>query len=128
MDINTKEPTTIDEYMAGCAPEVRERLQELREVIKAEMPPETTERISWRMPTFFLHGNVVHFAAQAKHIGLYPGSSGVEHFLPRLEAYHTSKGAIQFPLSQPLPMDLVREIVRFRVAENLRDFESKKKK
>lgn len=115
---------TIDEYIDLFTPEVREKMRELRRVIR-EAAPEATEKISWQMPTFYLHGNLVHFAGHKNHIGFYPGANGVEHFLPRLTAYHTSKGGIQFPLKDALPGDLVQEIVRFRVAENLKWAEEK---
>ncbi len=110
-------PQTIDEYIAQCPAEVQERLRTLRAAIAA-VEPEATEAISWGMPTFKLHGNLIHFAAFRQHIGLYPGAEGVEHFLPRLGAYHTSKGAIQFPHGEPLPLELIAEIVRFRAAQN----------
>lgn len=117
MKENKKSPATIDEYISAFSPELQEQMQTLRRVIREEAP-EATEKITWAMPTFFLHGNLVHFAAFTRHIGLYPGASGVETFLPKLAAYKTSKGAIQFPLDKPLPLALVREIVRFRVDEN----------
>lgn len=111
---------TIDEYIAQCSPEVRPILTELREVIRACVPEGTEEKIAWRMPTFALHGNLVHFAAAKNHIGLYPGASGVASFQNRLSGYKTSKGAIQFPNGKPMPYDLIRDIVRFRVAENIK--------
>lgn len=118
---------TIDEYIAQFPPEVQEKLAAVRNTIR-EAAPEATEKISWQMPTFYLHGNLVHFAAMKKHIGFYPGPSGVAAFAPKLTEYKTSKGAIQFPLNKPLPLDLIREIVTFRVAENKKTAEEKKKK
>ncbi len=109
--------STIDEYIAQYPPEVQARLQALRQCIR-EAAPEATEKISWAMPTYYLKGNLVHFAAAKHHIGLYPGASGVEVFLPELGGYKTSKGAIQLPMDKPLPLELVRRIVLFRVAEN----------
>ncbi len=110
---------TIDEYIASCAPTVQQSLQELRGFIK-RYAPEATEKISYGMPTFFLNGNLIHFAAQKKHIGLYPGSSAIIHFAADFDtyAYKYSKGAVQFPLDQPLPWDLIQRIVEFRVGEN----------
>ena len=108
---------TIDEYIAAAPPELTERLNTLRDLIK-RLAPEAEERMSWKMPTFCLNGNLVHFAAQKHHIGFYPGASGVEHFQGELEGYKTSKGAIQLPNIQPLPLDLIEKIVRFRVKEN----------
>ncbi len=108
--------TPIDDYIAAQSADVRERLTELANVIREEAP-EATEKISWSMPTFHLNGNLVHFANGKNHVGFYPGASGVENFLADLGDLKHSKGAIQFPKSQPLPVDLVRRIVRFRVAE-----------
>ena len=109
--------STIDEYIAQFPPEVQEKLQALRRCVR-EAAPEAVEKISWAMPTFYLRGNLVHFACFKRHIGLYPGVSAIEAFLPELGGYKTSKGAIQFPLEKPLPLELVGRIVRFRVAEN----------
>lgn len=108
---------TIDEYISQFSPEVQEKLKKLRQVIK-NAAPEAQEKISWQMPTFALHGNLVHFAAHKKHIGLYPGASGIEAFKHELSAYKSSKGAVQFLLDKPLPYELVGRIVQFRVAEN----------
>lgn len=108
--------TTIDEYIAGFPPETQAILQELRAVIRAAAP-EAQEKISYQMPTFALHGNLVHFAAWKTHIGLYPTASGTQAFQQELAAYTTSKGAVRFPLDQPLPFDLIRKIVAFRVEE-----------
>lgn len=109
---------TIDEYIAQYPEERQALMQSIRKVILEEAP-EATERVSWQMPTFYLKGNLVHFAMHKAHIGFYPGNSGVESFQDRLTEYKTSKGAIQFPLSKPIPYDLIREIVRFRVKENM---------
>ncbi len=109
----------IDEYIRTCDPEVRAILQELREFIK-QHAPQATEKISWSMPTFYQKGNLVHFMAHKKHIGFYPGASGIEHFIPDFDelGLKYSKGAVQFPLGKPLPWDLIRRIVIFRVKEN----------
>ena len=80
--------------------------------------PDATEKISHRMPTFFLNGNLVYFAAFTNHIGFYPGASGVAAFAGKLEPYHTGKGSIQLPYDEPLPLDLIASIVRFRVDQN----------
>ena len=108
----------IDEYIARFEPEVQEKLNEIRDIIKAAAP-DATEKISWQMPTFHLHYNLVHFAGQKSHVGFFPGASGVEKFAERLTEYKTSKGAIQFPYAKPLPCDLITEIVKFRVQENI---------
>jgi len=111
---------SIDDYLAAFPESVRSKLEELRKVIREEAP-DATERISYRMPTFYLIGNLVHFAAYAKHIGFYPAPSGIDGFREELARYATSKGAIRFPIDEPLPLDLIRRIVRFRVAENTKE-------
>ena len=118
---------SMDEYIRGLEPEVQAILEELRATIHT-VAPEAEEKISYQIPTFYLKGNLVHFAAYKNHIGFYPTSSGVAAFLHELTPYHVSKGAIQFPIDQPLPLDLVRRIVKFRMEENLHRAESKNKK
>lgn len=120
-------PTTIDEYIAGFAPDVQEILQQIRQTIH-EAAPDAQETISYQMPTFALHGNLVHFAAFSKHIGFYPVPSGIEAFQEELAVYKQGKGSVQFPLSQPMPYDLIRRIVLFRVQENLAKAAAKGKK
>ncbi len=115
MDAKQK-PATIDEYIAAFPADVQERLQAIRATIHAAAP-QATEAISYAMPTFKLNGNLVHFAAFKHHIGFYPAPSGLEAFAERLAPYKHSKGAVQFPLDQPLPLDLVTAITQFRVAE-----------
>jgi uncharacterized protein YdhG (YjbR/CyaY superfamily) len=109
---------SIDEYIATFPEGIQALLQHVRATIRAAAP-DAEERISYQMPTFALHGNLVHFAALKNHIGFYPTSSGVAAFKDELTAYVSTPGAIQFPLNQPLPLDLITRIVRFRVAENL---------
>jgi len=118
---------TIDDYMATFPNDIQKKLQEMRATIK-ETAPEAEEKISYRMPTFFLKGNLVHFAAFKNHIGFYPVPTGIEKFKKELSAYKPSKGAVQFPLDKPLPLDLIREIVKFRVAENIKKAEEKARK
>ncbi|MBU5484401.1 DUF1801 domain-containing protein [Clostridium sp. MSJ-11] len=118
---------SIDEYILQFSPEIQEKLQALRKVIK-ESAPDAEEKMSWQMPTFVLHGNLVHFAVHKKHIGFYPGASGIDGFKPKLSEYKGSKGAVQFPIDKPLPYELISEIVRFRVAENIKKAESKAQK
>lgn len=110
--------TTIDEYIAGFPVGTQKVLGELRSLIKAAAP-DATETISYAIPTFDLNGrHLVHFAGYARHIGLYPIPSGIEAFKEELKPYKQGKGSVQFPLEQPLPMDLIRRIVEFRVREN----------
>jgi uncharacterized protein YdhG (YjbR/CyaY superfamily) len=127
MEENKNKFTTIDEYILQFSPEVQEILANLRNVIK-ESAPEAVEKISYQMPNFALHGNLVHFAAYQKHIGFYPAASGVAAFTEKLLEYKTSKGAIQFPIDKPLPYELIREIVQYRVEENIKGAEGKLKK
>ena len=86
----------------------------------AHFVPGASEKISYGIPTFHLHGNLVHFAAFANHVGLYPGASGIAAFAAELQGYRTSKGTVQLPLDAPLPLDLIARIVRHRVEENLK--------
>jgi uncharacterized protein YdhG (YjbR/CyaY superfamily) len=111
-------PATIDEYILQFPPEVRKILKKLRTVIK-KAAPEAEEKISYQMPAFALHGNLVYFAAFKNHIGFYPTSGGIETFRDELSAYVGGKGSARFPLGEPLPYGLVERIVRFRVAENV---------
>lgn len=107
----------IDAYIQAQREEVRPLLQEVRAVIHAAAP-EATERMSYAIPTFFLNGNLVHFAAFTNHIGLYPGAEGIATFAEELSRYKYAKGSVQFPLSEPLPFDLITRIVRFRAEQN----------
>jgi uncharacterized protein YdhG (YjbR/CyaY superfamily) len=112
--------SSIDEYIAEFPPETQKVLEELRELIHATAP-EATETISYAIPTFDLNGkHLVHFAGYARHIGFYPTGSGAEAFKEDLKPYKSGKGSVQFPLGQPLPRDLIRRIVEFRVEETTR--------
>lgn len=108
---------TIDEYILQFPKELQVILLKLRCVIK-EAAPEAKEKISYQMPTFYLNGNLVHFAAYKKHIGFYPGPSGIEAFKDELSIYKGGKGSVQFPIDKELPFDLISKIVGFRVNEN----------
>ena len=119
MEENKTVYKSIDEYIALYPIDVQEKLQEIREVI-SESAPDAVEKISWRMPTFYQFGNLVHFAAFKKHIGFFPGADGIATFQDRFSEYKSSKGGVQFPFDKPMPLDLVREIVKFRVNENIR--------
>ena len=109
---------SIDEYITTFPVEIEAILQELRTTIKAAAP-EAEEKISYQMPTFALKGNLVHFAAYPNHIGFYPAPSGITAFAAELSRYKRAKGSVQFPLDEPLPLELISRIVAFRVAENL---------
>jgi uncharacterized protein YdhG (YjbR/CyaY superfamily) len=119
MEAKKAAPATIDEYIKQFPEDVQRILGEIRAVIHAAAP-EATEKISYQMPTFYLRGNLVHFGAFRHHIGFYPVPSGIEAFKEELAPFKQSKGAVQFPLDQPMPYELIRRIVKFRVAENLK--------
>lgn len=118
---------STDEYISQCPLEVQGILNDLRKVIK-DAALDAKEKISYQMPTFELHGILVHFAAFKNHISFFPTPSGVEAYKDELSEYKTSKGTIQFPLDKPLPYDLISRIVRYRVDENIRKAEAKPKK
>ena len=105
---------TIDEYMATFPDAVRNRLEELRRVIR-ESAPQSEEAISYGIPTFKLNGNLVHFAAFKNHIGFYPTPSAIKAFRKELSPYKQAKGSVQFPMDEPLPLGLEKRIVAYRV-------------
>ncbi len=110
---------SVDEYIAAAPEEIQAKLEELRATIKAAAP-EAEEKISYQIPTFYLKGNLVHFAAFKNHIGFYPTPSGIRPFKHELSIYAGSKGTIRFSIEKPLPLKLISKIVKFRVAENLK--------
>jgi|SRR6185437_7536598 uncharacterized protein YdhG (YjbR/CyaY superfamily) len=109
---------SIDEYIATFPENIQALLETVRATIHAAAP-DAEECISYQMPAFALKGNVVYFAARKNHIGFYPTPSGIEAFEDESASYVSTKSALQFPINQPLPLDLISKIVRFRVAENL---------
>ncbi|MGD0018288.1 MAG: DUF1801 domain-containing protein [Candidatus Limnocylindrales bacterium] len=114
----SRSANSIDEYIAGFPAETQKLLEELRALIRASAPG-ATETISYAVPTFDLNGrHLVHFAGFKNHIGFYPVPSGIEAFREELKPYKQGKGSVQFPLGQPMPTDLIRRIVEFRVDEN----------
>ena len=108
---------TIDEYIAEFPSETRTMLEEMRALIR-ESAPGATETISYAIPTFDLNGRLVHFAGFKHHVGFYPTGRGVEAFKEELAPYRSGKGSVQFPIGKPLPADLIRRIVEFRVEQN----------
>jgi len=110
--------SSIDEYIATFPEDRQALLEAVRATIKAAAP-DAVELISYGMPAFAQHGNLVYFAGLKDHIGFYPTPSGIEAFQDELSKYRTTKGAVNFPVDQPLPLELISEVVRFRVAENL---------
>lgn len=113
-----KQFNTIDEYIDSFPTEVQSLLRVVRRTIK-ESAPEATEKISYGMPTFYLNGNLIHFAAHKTHIGLYPGSAPISVFSKDLEPYETSKGTVKLPFDKPLPLALISKIVHYCVKEHL---------
>jgi uncharacterized protein YdhG (YjbR/CyaY superfamily) len=118
MKIGNKIPATIDEYIAGFPENIKAKLQELRATI-LKAAPGAIEKISYRMPAFEYYGNLVYFAAFKNHIGFYAMPTGHKEFAAELSKYKQGKGSVQFPMDEPLPLKLIREIVIFRVQENL---------
>lgn len=108
----------IDEYISTFPLEVQEKLNQLCAAIR-QAAPDALEKISYAMPTFWQGRNLVHFAAFKHHIGFYPGAGGVEAFKLEIASYKNAKGSVQFPLDQPLPLELITRIVEFRVAQEI---------
>jgi len=108
----SEKPKTIDDYISMQSEELWPLLNQIRDTIR-EALPYAEERISWSMPTYWNKQNIIHFAAFKKHIGLYPGDKAVDHFSEKLTEYKTSKGAVQFPYSKPLPLELITEIAKW---------------
>ncbi len=106
---------TIDAYISEQAEEVQPILHKIREAIRSSAP-NAKEKISWQMPTFWQGENLIHFAANKKHIGIYPGGEATTVFADKLKDYKVSKGAIQLPLNKPIPYDLIKEITEWRVS------------
>lgn len=112
-------PQNVDEYIATFPTDVQKLLQEIRTFIQGLLPAETIQVISYGIPTFKLNGNLIHFAGYVNHIGLYPGAAAIVHFANELKNYKTSKGTIQFPITEPFPKSLVKKIVLFCLQQNL---------
>lgn len=110
--------TNIDEYISQFPKETRDKLLLIQTTIK-KIAPQAAETISYGIPTFKLKKNLVHFAGYKNHIGFYPGASGIAKFRKEFTNYKFSKGAVQFPLNQPLPLELITRIVQFRVKETM---------
>lgn len=118
VDSNKKQFKTMDEYIRTFPDDVQRILERMRQTIR-NAAPGAVEAISYQIPTFKLDGrNLAHFAAFKKHIGFYPTPSGGEAFRRELSTYKQGKGSVQFPLDKPVPYDLVRRIVLFRMKEN----------
>ena len=120
-------PENFEEYIVSFPPETQKRMEQIRAIIK-KTAPQAEEVISYGMPSFRLNGRLVYFAAYRNHIGFYPMASGVATFKSLLSDYKWAKGSIQFPLSKPVPLDLISDIIKFRVQENLAKIKTKPKK
>lgn len=121
-------PTTVDSYIAAFPKEVQLLLQQMRATIK-KAAPKAVESISYMMPAYKLNGPLVYFGGYKGHIGFYPTSSGIEAFKKELAVYKGSKGTVQFPLDKPLPLKLIAQMVKYRIAQNeLKAKEKAKKK
>jgi uncharacterized protein YdhG (YjbR/CyaY superfamily) len=118
---------TIDEYIAESPRIVQVLLKKIRSTIR-KAAPKSQEKISYRIPTFFQHGNLVFFAAFKNHNSVYPAPRGAEEFKKELSAYEGGKGTVQFPLDKPIPYGLITRIVKFRIKDNLARAAAKKKK
>jgi len=127
MKTDNESPKNIDEYVAGFPCDVQDILKQLRTTIK-KAAPDSEEAIKYRIPTFVLNGNLVHFAAFKNHIGFYPTPSGIEQFKDELAQYKSAKGSVQFPINRPMPLSLVEKIVKFRVKEARAKSAAKKRK
>ena len=125
--MKAKQPTTIDEYIAGFPKDVQERMQKVRAAIK-KAAPDAEEAIKYQIPTFVLNGNLIHFGGYQNHIGLYPGSRPVEEFKDELSQYEVSKGTVRFPLDKPLPMGVITKLTKFCVKRNLEKAATKRHK
>jgi len=117
MDKTKQGIQSIDDYIKTFPVEVQKKLQSIRKLIR-KLAPEAEEKISYQIPTFYLNGNLVHFAGFKSHIGFYPTPSGISSFEKELSKYKQGKGSVQFPLDQPIPMDLIGRIVEFRLEKN----------
>jgi uncharacterized protein YdhG (YjbR/CyaY superfamily) len=120
-------PKSIDDYIAGFPPQVRVILDRLRATIRRTAPGEE-EAIKYRLPTFVLSGNLVHFGAFKKHIGFYATRTGNKQFREELSVYEGANGSVKFPLNKPIPYSLVSKMVKFRVKENLERAGAKREK
>lgn len=118
MESSGNQIKTLDEYIAEFPENVRDILEEFRRIIR-KSAPEAEEAIRYGIPTFILNGNLVHFAAFKNHIGFYPTPSAIDAFKKELSPYKVAKGTVQFPIDEPIPFDLVGNIVRYRVKETI---------
>lgn len=116
----TKKPVSIDEYIAGFPKETQKVLEQVRAIIK-NTAPDTEETISYAIPTFTMNKKyLIYFAGYKNHLSLYPAPTGNASFEKEIKPYWSGKGTVQFPLDKPLPIDLIKRIVKYRMKENLK--------
>jgi|SRR6185295_11856326 len=123
--MKAKQLTTIDEYIADFPPNVQPVLEKVRSAIR-KAAPKAEEAIKYQIPTFVLHGNLIHFAGWNNHIGLYPGSKPIEVFKDELGKYEISKGTVRFPLDKPIPYGLIGKITKYCVKRNVEKMDARK--
>lgn len=116
--MKTNTITSIDAFIASAPPESREKMKQLRSLLK-RLAPQAEETIAYGIPTLKLNGNLVHFSGYKSHLGFYPGADGIEHFHKEISGYKSAKGSVQFPLNEPLPVQLITEILKFRIAQQM---------
>lgn len=116
-DLKSRIPETIDAYMAGYPEEIQEKMCEVRKIIH-DVIPEVTEKISWGMATFQLNKkNMIHFAGQKNHLGIYPGAEAIAAYTNELTGFKSTKGGVQFPYNKPIPVELLIKLIRYRAQE-----------
>ena len=118
---------TIEEYIETFEPNTKKTLIEIRNFIKSKVP-EATEKISYGTPTFYLHGNLIHYAAFKDHYGLFPSPTGTATFEKELSPCRTGKGTLSFPIDKPIPWEIIERVLQFRIKENFNKMEKKKQK
>ncbi len=109
---------SIDDYIISFPKDVQKKLIQLRSIMR-QLAPNAVEKMSYQMPAFFLNGILIWFAAYSKHIGFYPKATAIVKFKRELSKYKNAKGSVQFPLDEPLPVELIKRMVKFRVKENV---------
>ena len=117
-----RSPKTVDQYFATVPGPARSALQKIRAAIRSVVPPDATEIISYKIPAFKHKKVLVWYAAFANHCSLFPTASVIEEFKDELKGFSTSKGTVHFPLDKPMPVELIKKVVKARVTES----ESKK--
>ena len=126
MEASSKKFKTVDEYLSALPTKTKAILKEVKKTIQQEVP-EAEEMISYNIPAFKWHGGLISYAAWKEHISLYPRSSAMEAAIKELSEYEGSKGTIKFPIDRPIPFNLIKKIVKFRMKQNLEKAKAKKK-